>query len=84
MVVASDLRVARLRMGMTLDEISLLTNGELNPARVSRIERGFAKPTEREVNLLIFVLGVTPEVAGSVERRVPITSVPSEPVGAQA
>lgn len=83
MVAASDLRMARLRRGMTLDEISLLTNGELNPARVSRIERGFAKPTEREVELLIFVLGVTEKVASSVERRVPITSVLSELVGAR-
>jgi len=84
MVVVSDLRMARLRKGMTLDEIFLLTNGELNPARLSRIERGLSRPTEREVNLLVAVLGVTQEVAGSVERRVPVTSVLSEPVGAHA
>jgi transcriptional regulator with XRE-family HTH domain len=65
MTTVSDLRIARLRKGLTLDEIFLLTNGELTPARLSRVERGLAKPTRREIALIEQVIGVGEEVVGA-------------------
>lgn len=61
MVAITQLRLARLQKGWTLDDLFLRSNGRLNPARVSRIERGFSMASEEESQLLITLLGVTGE-----------------------
>ncbi len=65
-MVVNALRLARLQKGLTLDDVHLLTKGQLSPARLSRIERGFCKPTEEESRLLIELFGVTEETIAGV------------------
>jgi transcriptional regulator with XRE-family HTH domain len=62
MVAISNLRMARLQKGWTLDEMFLQSKGQLSPARLSRIEREFCKPTEKEAQLLTQMLGVMEHV----------------------
>jgi len=59
MVAISQLRLARLQKGLTLDDLFLRSKGKLSPARVSRIERGLSTPSEDESQLLVGLLGVT-------------------------
>lgn len=59
MKAISELRLARLRRGWTLDHLMLLSKGKLSPARISRIERGISSPSDEEVSLLVNLLGVT-------------------------
>jgi len=59
MVAISQLRLARLQKGLTLDDLLLRSKGKLSPARVSRIERGLSTPADEEVSLLVSLLGVT-------------------------
>ena len=58
MTAISELRLARLRRGWTLDHLMLRSKGKLSPARISRIERGLSTPSDEEVSLLVSLLGV--------------------------
>jgi transcriptional regulator with XRE-family HTH domain len=58
MVEISPLRLARLKKGLTLDDLLLRSAGRLSPARLSRIERGICNPSPMEAQLLIELLGV--------------------------
>ena len=59
MVAISQLRLARLQRGWTLDDLFLRSDGMLSPARVSRIERGLSGASREESRLLVALLGVT-------------------------
>jgi hypothetical protein len=59
MTVLSSLRLARLQNGFTLDDLFLLSDGKLSPARMSRIERGLCATSAEESALLVKLLGVT-------------------------
>jgi transcriptional regulator with XRE-family HTH domain len=64
-VALSSLRLARLQRGLSLDEVSFRTNGRLNPGRLSRIERGYVKPSDQESRLLQEILGVSSETVNA-------------------
>lgn len=49
-----DLRTARLYLGLTLQELFLVTG--IQPCRLSHLERGLAEPTEKEITILWNVL----------------------------
>jgi transcriptional regulator with XRE-family HTH domain len=59
MTAVSGLRMARLKRGLTLDDLFLRSAGKLAPARISRIERGLCVPSDQESTFLIQLLGVT-------------------------
>jgi transcriptional regulator with XRE-family HTH domain len=61
MVAISQLRLARLQRGWTLDDLFLRSKGRLSPARISRIERGLSTASEEESQVLMTLLGVTKE-----------------------
>jgi hypothetical protein len=61
MVAISQLRLARLQMDWTLDDLFLRSKGKLSPARISRIERGISTASEEESRVLVILLGVTEE-----------------------
>ncbi len=48
----SELRLERLRRGLSLDEIYIRSGQKLHPSRLSRIERSLIQPTEEELRLL--------------------------------
>jgi transcriptional regulator with XRE-family HTH domain len=54
----SELRLARVSRGLTMDQLFLQSRGALLQPRLSRIERGLAKPSEREVEWLVKILEV--------------------------
>ena len=58
MTAISQLRLARLQKGWTLDDLFLGSEGRLSPARVSRIERGLCSASADEAALLVKLLGV--------------------------
>jgi hypothetical protein len=58
MAAISQLRLARLQIGWTLDDLFLRSDGKLNPARLSRIERGLCSASSEEAALLVKLLGV--------------------------
>jgi hypothetical protein len=58
MTAITQLRLARLQKGWTLDDVFLRSQGKLNPARLSRLERGVSSARAEETNLLITLLGV--------------------------
>jgi transcriptional regulator with XRE-family HTH domain len=62
MVAPNELRFARLRKGLTLDEVQLMTNGKLNASRLSRIERGLATATPEEVEMIQKITGASEEL----------------------
>lgn len=59
MTAITQLRLARLQKGWTLDDLFLRSKGGLSPARVSRIERGLSTASAEESQLLVGLLGVT-------------------------
>jgi len=61
MVAISQLRLARLQRGWTLDDLFICSKGRLSPARVSRIERGLSTASEEECQVLVTLLDVTKE-----------------------
>jgi len=61
MAAITQLRLARLRRGWTMDDLFLRSRGKLSPARLSRIERGISTPSAEEAQLLMALLGVTSE-----------------------
>jgi transcriptional regulator with XRE-family HTH domain len=61
MTIITQLRLARLQKGWTLDTLFLRSKGRLSPARISRIERGFSTASAEEAQLLVALLGVTPQ-----------------------
>lgn len=70
----SALRLARLQKGLTLDKVFFLTDGRVNPARLSRIERGLSKPTPIEAESLACVLDVPVEIITSVTAWAPVAA----------
>jgi len=66
MEAISNLRLARLQKGLTLDKVFFLTDGRVSPARLSRIERGLSKPTQTEADALTEILGISAAVVDSV------------------
>jgi transcriptional regulator with XRE-family HTH domain len=74
MVAISQLRLARLQRGWTLDDLFLRSKGKLSPARISRIERGISTASEEESQVLVILLGVTEETvvaSGTTSRYAP-------------
>jgi transcriptional regulator with XRE-family HTH domain len=72
MVAITELRLARLQKGWTLDDLFLRSKGKLSPARVSRIERGLSTASAEELRLLVALLGVTEQTvtaSGTESRR---------------
>jgi transcriptional regulator with XRE-family HTH domain len=65
-VALSPLRLARLKRGLTLEEVSFRTRGRLNPGRLSRLERGYVQPNEEERRLLQEIIGVSSDVIDSI------------------
>ena len=59
MVAMSSLRLARLQRGLSLDEVSFRTDGRLKRGRLSRIERGYVKPSDEESRLLQQILKIS-------------------------
>jgi hypothetical protein len=57
--MVSTLRLSRLQKGLTLDDLFLRSKGKLNPARLSRIERGFCSASPEETAFLVKLLSVT-------------------------
>ena len=62
MTAITELRLARLQRGWTLDDLFLRSKGKLSPARVSRIERGLSTASAEESRLLQTLLGVTRQI----------------------
>jgi transcriptional regulator with XRE-family HTH domain len=60
--MVSSLRLTRLQQGLTLDDLFLSSKGKLNPARLSRIERGLSYASPEEAALLVKLLGVTEQI----------------------
>lgn len=58
MVAISQLRLARLQRGWTLDDLFLRSDGRLSQARLSRIERGLCSASPEEAALLVKLLNV--------------------------
>jgi transcriptional regulator with XRE-family HTH domain len=54
----TPLRLARLQQGLTMDLLQVRSAGELRQSRISQIERGLAKPTPREVEWFVKLVGV--------------------------
>ena len=74
MVAISQLRLARLQKGWTLDDLFLRSKGRLSPARISRIERGLSTASEEESQVLVILLDVTEETvvaSGTTSRHAP-------------
>jgi transcriptional regulator with XRE-family HTH domain len=77
MMVITQLRLARLQKGWTLDDLFLRSKGKLSPARVSRIERGLSSSSAEESRLLVGLLGVTRQMAEEPGVAVPCAGVES-------
>jgi len=60
--MVSSLRLSRLQKGLTLDDLFLRSKGKLNPARLSRIERGLCSASLEEAALLIKLLSVSEQI----------------------
>jgi transcriptional regulator with XRE-family HTH domain len=74
MAAISQLRLARLQRGLTLDDLFLRSMGKLSPARISRIERGLSTASEEECQVLVTLLDVTKETvfaSGTTLRKAP-------------
>jgi transcriptional regulator with XRE-family HTH domain len=74
MAAISQLWLARLQRGWTLDDLFLRSKGKLSPARISRIERGISIASEEESQVLVILLGVTEETivaSGATSRYAP-------------
>lgn len=65
MTVITQLRLARLQKGWTLDDLFLRSKGKLAPARVSRIERGISRASAEESQLLVALLGVSEQTVAA-------------------
>jgi transcriptional regulator with XRE-family HTH domain len=59
MEAVSALRLERVRRGLTQEDLYLLTDRQLHPSRVSRIERGIVEPTEEDLRLLARALNTS-------------------------
>jgi transcriptional regulator with XRE-family HTH domain len=59
MVGITQLRLARLQRGWTLDDLFLRSDGRLSPGRLSRIERGLCAASLEESALLVKLLSVS-------------------------
>ena len=66
MEAISELRLARLQKGLTLDKVYFISKGRVSPARLSRIERGLSRPSPAEAEALVVVLGISLSVIDSV------------------
>jgi transcriptional regulator with XRE-family HTH domain len=65
MTTITQLRLARLQKGWTLDTLFLRSKGRLSPARISRIERGLSAASEGEAQLLVVLLGVSEQTVAA-------------------
>ncbi len=59
MEAVSALRLERVRRGLTQEDLYLLTDRQLHPSRVSRIERAIVEPTEEDLRLLARALNTS-------------------------
>ena len=68
MTTITQLRLARLQKGWTLDTLFVRSKGRLSPARISRIERGLSAASEGESQLLVALLGVSEQTVAAAAR----------------
>jgi transcriptional regulator with XRE-family HTH domain len=54
----SQMREMRFRLGMTLDDLYMATDRQIDPAHLSKIERGIVIPSDEKKELIAKALGV--------------------------
>lgn len=54
--MVSEIKLERLKKGLTQDDIWIRTGRRLHPSRLSRIERGVLRPTPEDLQLLAYAL----------------------------